>query len=183
MRLGLPTTLMGGVFIASIWKLSWKWIKRKTHTYRIIVWQSTWRSKTQIADACVLWHAHRVQRTSQRAILSFSNVLVWTVQNVSKRQCGRESIDSFSMTGPKWANQLLCTFVQHTFWYISSQSLLHYEVKLPCRRSPRRPNAAFGWGESQGHRDAHYWRLRLLHARQPDFHWGQGYWGRDLHLK
>ena len=54
MRLGLPTTLMGGVFIenASIWKLSWKWIKRKTHTYRIIVWQSTWRSKTQIADAC-----------------------------------------------------------------------------------------------------------------------------------
>ena len=32
-----------------------------------------------------LQHAHRVKRTSQRAILSFSNVLVWTVDNASKR--------------------------------------------------------------------------------------------------
>ena len=38
-----------------------------------------------ITGACVLQHARRVQLTSQRAILSFSNVLVWTVDNVSKR--------------------------------------------------------------------------------------------------
>ena len=32
-----------------------------------------------------LYHAHRVQLTSQRAILSISNVFVWTVENTSKQ--------------------------------------------------------------------------------------------------
>ena len=41
------------------------------------------RSKT-VAGACVC-SMRRVQLTSQRAILSFSNVLVWTVENASKR--------------------------------------------------------------------------------------------------
>ena len=45
-----------------------------------------------------LQHPPRVQLTSQRAILSFSNVLVRTVENAPKRQCGHESIDAFSMT-------------------------------------------------------------------------------------
>ena len=35
---------------------------------------------------------------TMRAILSFSNVLVWTVENASKRQCGCESFDAFPMT-------------------------------------------------------------------------------------
>ena len=52
-----------------------------------------------IAGACEkLEHAHRVQITSQRAILSFSNILVLTVKNASKRKCGHYSIDAFSMT-------------------------------------------------------------------------------------
>ena len=51
-----------------------------------------------IAGACVnLQHAHRVQLTSQHAILSFSNILVWTIKNASKRKCGHDSIDAFSM--------------------------------------------------------------------------------------
>ena len=53
-----------------------------------------------IAGACVnLQHGQiRVQLASQRAILSFSNILVWTVKNASKRKCGHESIDAFSRT-------------------------------------------------------------------------------------
>ena len=45
----------------------------------------------------VCWqHGRGLKIKSQRAILSFLNVL--TVENSSKRQCGRESIDAFSMT-------------------------------------------------------------------------------------
>jgi len=35
---------------------------------------------------------------SQYAVLLFSNILVWTVKNISKWQCGCKSIDAFSMT-------------------------------------------------------------------------------------
>ena len=45
-----------------------------------------------------LEHAHRVQLTSNREILSFSKVLVWTVVNASKRWCGSEPVEAFSMT-------------------------------------------------------------------------------------
>ena len=42
----------------------------------------------------VCWqHGHGVKIKSQRAILSFLNVLVLIVENASKRQCGRESIN------------------------------------------------------------------------------------------
>ena len=37
-----------------------------------------------------------VQLTSQRATRSFSNFLIWTVENTSKRQCGRKSIAALS---------------------------------------------------------------------------------------
>ena len=39
----------------------------------------------KISQARVLKHAHRVHLTTQREILSFSNVFVWTVGNASKR--------------------------------------------------------------------------------------------------
>ena len=39
-----------------------------------------------------------IQLTPQRAILSFSIVLVWTVENASEWWCGRKSTDAFSMT-------------------------------------------------------------------------------------
>ena len=51
-----------------------------------------------IAGPCVCSMHIGVQLTSQRAILSFSNVLVWTVENASEWWCGRKSTDAFSMT-------------------------------------------------------------------------------------
>ena len=51
MRFGLPSipnTLSVFIENASIWKRSWKWIKRKTHTFRISV-DGRW----SIAGACV----------------------------------------------------------------------------------------------------------------------------------
>ena len=105
MRLGLPSTPIRLAFIekASIWKRSWECIKTKTRTYSVIVdgrKRIKIKTKTEnIAGACVnLSHAHSVQLTSQRAILSFSNILVWTVKNASKRKWGHNSIDAFSMT-------------------------------------------------------------------------------------
>ena len=44
-----------------------------------------------------LYNAHKVQLTSHRAILSFSNFLARTVENASKQSCEREFIDAFSM--------------------------------------------------------------------------------------
>ena len=38
----------------------------------------------KMLQACVFVHVLRVQRTSQDAILSFSNILVWIVKNASK---------------------------------------------------------------------------------------------------
>ena len=106
MRLGLSfhtNTLSVFIENASIRKRSWEWIKTKTHTYSVIVdGRKRIKIKTtteNIACACVnLYHVDRVQLTSQRAILSFSNTLVWTVKNASKRKCGHDSIDAFSMT-------------------------------------------------------------------------------------
>ena len=51
-----------------------------------------------IAGPCVCTMHMGVQLTSQRAILSFSNILVWTVENESKWWCGRKSTDAFLMT-------------------------------------------------------------------------------------
>ena len=51
-----------------------------------------------IAGPCVCSMHIAVHLTSQRAILSFSNILVWTVENESKWWCGRKSTDAFLMT-------------------------------------------------------------------------------------
>ena len=43
-----------------------------------------------------LKHAHRVHLTTQREILPFTNVFVWTVGNASKRQCEHQSPQFYS---------------------------------------------------------------------------------------
>ena len=53
-----------------------------------------WNRRPKISQARVC----RVQLKSQRAIPSFSNVLAWAVENASKRWCGREWLDAFSIT-------------------------------------------------------------------------------------
>ena len=71
-------------------------------------------------------------------VLSFSNVLVWEVKNASKRQCGRESIDAFSMTTKThtienalvWTGRLMLPL---QFPGIPVNPILHGQVQL---RSP-----------------------------------------------
>ena len=51
-----------------------------------------------ITGSCVCsMRKHRVKLRHNGKFHRFSNVLVWTVENASKRLCGRESIDTFSI--------------------------------------------------------------------------------------
>ena len=71
--------------------------RKRIHTI-VLVWtvkNGRVKNNDVICTGTCLKHAHRVLFTSQRAIVLFSNVLVWTVENASKRLCGHESIDAF----------------------------------------------------------------------------------------
>ena len=94
MRLSLSSTLKRRAFSSKTHRFEkrpWEWIKTKTHTNRI----SVDGRKSNKAK----WKYHkRVCYSMRIVVLSFSNVLLWVVENVSKGYFERESIDAFSMT-------------------------------------------------------------------------------------
>ena len=105
MRLGLPSTPIRSAFSSKTHRFenALEGGSKRKRIHILLLWtveNASIKTMTEnIAGACEkLEHAHRVQLTSQRAILSFSNILVWTVKNASKRKCGHYSIDAFSMT-------------------------------------------------------------------------------------
>ena len=69
----------------SIWKRSCKWIKTKTHTYHVSVDGRKKTMTSNIAGTYVGSMPIEFNLRLKRAILSLSNVLVWTVENVSKQ--------------------------------------------------------------------------------------------------
>ena len=93
-RLSLSSTLKRRAFSSKTHRFEkrpWEWIKTKTHTNRISL-DGRKRNKAK-------WKYHkRVCYSKRIVVLSFSNVLLWVVENVSKGYFERESIDAFSMT-------------------------------------------------------------------------------------
>ena len=104
MRLGLSSTLIREVFSSKRHRPE-NALESGSKQERIHIvisadgqkWSKTHQNKN-IPSACVCSVClPRVQLTSQRAILSFSNVLVWKVENASKESCGHEPIKGFSI--------------------------------------------------------------------------------------
>ena len=102
MRSGLLSTLIRCAFSSKIHRCenALESGSKRKRLHIVLVWtvkNGGVKNDDVICTGTCLKHAHRVLFTSQRAIPSFSNVLVWTVENASKRYCGRESIDAFFM--------------------------------------------------------------------------------------
>lgn len=89
-------------------------------------------NKRQYHRCVCLQHEHRVQLTSQNAILSFLNMLVWTVKNISKWQCGRKSIDAFSMTTKTHTSKN--ALVRTGPWNTKPLSLKQLVIRTSCQR-------------------------------------------------
>ena len=90
MRLGLPSSQICWAFSSKTHRLE-NALKSGSKQKRLHIRGG--RSKTHQNEnddrkyrrRLCFYHSHRVQLTSERAILSFSNVLIWTVKNASKR--------------------------------------------------------------------------------------------------
>ena len=77
-----------------------------------------------------LKHVHRVQLTSQCAILSFSNVSVWTFENASKRWFEWTRIDRCVFDDNTFENALVWTGSKKTKTKLTVTEFLHSILRL-----------------------------------------------------
>ena len=93
MRLGLPSTPIRSAFSSKMHGFAVKTLLKVDQNQNKNISYQYGRSKTNETEnhhriyrrRMCLKHVHRVQLMSQCAILSFSNVSVWTFENASKR--------------------------------------------------------------------------------------------------